>query len=94
MEINVSYTDLFEAVPDSCFADLLHTNACGNEIIARSLADYVSREVKEIAEKVDPSVIEATKWPKQSQKMGLLRRFAPRNDKIGAFSAISEIIMR
>jgi hypothetical protein len=45
-KINASYIDLFEAVPDSCFADLVHTNVCGDEIIARSLADYVSRERK------------------------------------------------
>jgi hypothetical protein len=43
---NASYIDLFAAIPDSCFADLFHTNAGGDEIIARSLADYVSRERK------------------------------------------------
>lgn len=35
-----SYIDLYDSVPSHCFADLVHTNACGDEIIARSLADY------------------------------------------------------
>jgi hypothetical protein len=38
--VHFSYIDLFEAVPDYCFADLVHTNACGDKIIASSMADY------------------------------------------------------
>jgi hypothetical protein len=45
-KINASYIDLFESIPDNCFADLFHTNAGGDEIIAKSLADYVSSERK------------------------------------------------
>lgn len=45
-DINVKYIDLSDAVPDHCFADLVHTNACGDEIIAQSLADYVSKSNK------------------------------------------------
>lgn len=40
--MNAPYIDLFNAVPDGCFADLVHTNACGDEIIAKALADYAS----------------------------------------------------
>lgn len=42
-EISAEYIDLMDAVPENCFADLFHTNACGDEIIAKALADYVSR---------------------------------------------------
>ena len=38
--INATTIDLFEAVPSNCFSDLMHTNACGDEIIARALANY------------------------------------------------------
>ena len=37
---NLLYMDLFEAVPDKCFADLLHTNTCGDEILVKNLADF------------------------------------------------------
>lgn len=39
--MNAVYLDLFDAVPATCFSDLVHTNACGDEIIARALARYV-----------------------------------------------------
>jgi len=45
-EIGASYIDLFEAVPGACFADLIHTNVRGDEIIARSLADYALKAGK------------------------------------------------
>jgi hypothetical protein len=45
-EIKASYIDLSGAFSDNCFVDLYHPNAKGDEIIARSLADYVAKEGK------------------------------------------------
>ena len=42
--IDAPVINLFDAVPAVCFADLTHTNACGDEIIARSLAAYLDKE--------------------------------------------------
>ena len=42
----IPYIDLFCAVPDSGFADLVHTNASGDEVIARALAEYASNGPK------------------------------------------------
>jgi hypothetical protein len=39
--MDAAYLDLFDAIPATCFSDLVHTNACGDEIIAKSLARYV-----------------------------------------------------
>jgi hypothetical protein len=40
LNISALTIDLFEKVPANCFSDLMHTNACGDEIIAKTLADY------------------------------------------------------
>lgn len=45
-KINALSIDLFESMPADCFADLIHTNACGDEIIAKHLADYKSKPLK------------------------------------------------
>jgi hypothetical protein len=37
-QIAAPVVDVFESVPADCFADLVHTNACGDDLIARSLA--------------------------------------------------------
>lgn len=39
--INAPNIDLFESVPENCFADLMHTNACGDEIIAQKMAAWL-----------------------------------------------------
>ncbi len=38
--MKVPYIDLYAAVPEDDFGDLMHTNARGDEIIARALAKY------------------------------------------------------
>jgi hypothetical protein len=40
-QIGTSYIDLYGYIPTNCFADLIHTNACGDEIVAKSLAKYI-----------------------------------------------------
>ena len=41
--IGASCIDLFDACPAEGFADVLHTNARGDEVIARALAAYVGK---------------------------------------------------
>lgn len=39
-EHGVDLIDLTGAIPSECFADLVHTNVCGDDIIARRMADH------------------------------------------------------
>ena len=40
----MEYIDLFDKIETECFADLVHQNTCGDEVMARAFSRYVSQE--------------------------------------------------
>ena len=41
-ENRAAFIDLSEGFPEECFADLVHTNTCGDDLIAARLADWLN----------------------------------------------------
>jgi hypothetical protein len=41
-ENGAAFIDLSESLPADCFADLVHTNTCGDDLIAAGLADWLN----------------------------------------------------